>query len=171
MAEKKGLSKTAKIIISVIAGIIAALIIAAGAYCIATDQNPSQAAKSIFTSGDEQIVGKWQSQKSPGLSAYVFYDDGTYDSYISTANFSGNYEIDGSKLILKNPSTSKDIVFKYKVTEKELSLTVLEEDGVEADGTEVSKYDRVDELNQKSLADIIGELAEDNETTSQESAE
>lgn len=162
---KKGLSKKWKIVIGVIAAVILAIIIAGGAYCIATDQNPQDAAKSIFTSDDVQIVGKWQSQNNPGLSAYVFYDDGTYDSYISTANFSGQYEVDGNKLILRNPSTNKDIVFKYRVTEKELSLTVIEEDGEKAEDKEVSKYDRVDELNQKSLADLIGELKKNNETT------
>lgn len=165
----KSLSKVQKIIISTVAGIIAAILIASTAYCIATQQNPSEAAKSIFTPGEEQIVGKWQSQDNPGITAYVFYDDGTYDSYISTVNFSGDYEIDGNKLYLKNPNTSKEIVYKYKVTEKALSLTVLKEDGEEPEESEVSKYDRVDELNQKSLMDIIGEAKE--ETTAAEGTE
>ncbi|MCH5320378.1 MAG: hypothetical protein J1E36_01350 [Eubacterium sp.] len=164
---KKGLSKTAKIIISVIVAVILALVIAGGAYCIVTDQNPQEAAQSIFTSNDDQIIGKWQSQKNPGISAYIFYDDGTYDSYISTANFSGNYEIDGNKLILRNPSTNKDIIYKFSVTSKELSLTVIEDDGQKPDEKEVSVYDRVDELNQKSLMDIIGELKNDAETTTE----
>ena len=145
----KSLSKVQKIIISTVAGIIAAILIACTAYCVATQQNPSEAAKSI--------------------SAYVFYDDGTYDSYISTVNFSGDYEVDGSKLYLKNPNTSKEIVYKYKVTEKVLTLTVLEEDGEEPEEDEVSKYDRVDEINQKSLMDILGEFKE--ETTAAEETE
>ena len=168
---KKGLSKTQKIIISVVAGIIAVLIIAGGVYCIATDQTPADATKSVFTSNDEQIVGKWQSQKNPGLSAYVFYEDGTYDSYISTANFSGEYKIEGNKLTLQNPTTYKEIVYKFSVNNKELSLTVIEEDGEKAKDKDVSKYDRVDELNQKSLLDLIGELKEDNESTTADKAE
>lgn len=165
----KSLSKVQKIIISTVAGIIAAILIGCAAYCVATQQNPSEAAKSIFTPGEEQIVGKWQSQENPGISAYVFYDDGTYDSYISTVNFSGDYEVDGNKLYLKNPNTSKEIVYKYKVTEKVLTLTVLEEDGEEPEEDEVSKYDRVDEINQKSLMDILGEFKE--ETTAAEETE
>lgn len=169
MAVKR-LSKVQKIIISSVAGIIAFLLIAAcTAYCVTTHQNPAEAAKSIFTSGEEQIVGKWQSQENPGISAYVFYGDGTYDSYISTVNFSGDYEVDGNKLYLKNPNTSKEIVYKYKVTEKVLTLTVLEEDGEEPEEDEVSKYDRVDEINQKSLMDILGEFKE--ETTAAEETE
>lgn len=167
----KSLSKVQKIIISVVAGIIAALLIAAGAYCIATQQNPADAAKSIFTSNDEQIVGKWQSQDNPGITAYVFYDDGTYDSYISTVNFSGDYEVDGNKLILKNPSTSKEIIYRFTVNEKELSLTVIEEDGEESETKENSKYDRVDEINQKSLLDIIGEAKEEETTEATTQAE
>lgn len=119
----------------------------------------------MFSSNDEQLIGKWQSQKSPGLTAYVFYDDGTYDSYISTVNFSGNYEVKGNKLTIRNPNTNKDIVYKFSVNEKVLSLTVIEEDGKEPEDSEVNKYDRVDELNQKSLSDLIGELADSKETT------
>lgn len=161
----KNLSKVKKIIIAVVS-VILVLVIAGGVYCISTNQNPVQATKSIFTASDNQIVGKWQSQKNPGLSAYIFYEDGTYDSYISTANFSGNYEIDGNKLILKNPSTAKEITYKFSVNEKELTLTVIDE-ALATDEKEVSKYDRVDELNQKSFADIIGELKEDKETTTE----
>ncbi len=124
----------------------------------------------MFTSNDEQLIGKWQSQKSPGLTAYVFYDDGTYDSYISTVNFSGNYEVKGNKLTIRNPNTNKDIVYKFSVNEKVLSLTVIEEDGKEPEDSEVNKYDRVDELNQKSLSDLIGELA-DSKETSEDTAE
>lgn len=159
----KNLSKVKKIIIAVVS-VILVLVIAGGVYCIATDQNPVQATKSIFTESDDQIIGKWQSQKNPGLSAYIFYEDGTYDSYISTANFSGNYKIDGNKLILKNPSTAKEITYKFSVNEKELTLTVIDE-ALATDEKEVSKYDRVDELNQKSFADIIGELKESKEET------
>lgn len=102
------------------------------------------------------------------MSAYVFYDDGTYDSYISTVNFSGRYTVNGNKLIITNPSTSKDIVFKFTVNNKELSLTVIEEDGEEPDEKEVSKYDRVDELNQKSISDLLGEIAQGNKETTEE---
>ncbi len=165
MAVKK--LSVPKIIAIVVAAVLVILIAAGSIYCVSTDQNPSEAAKSIFSGNEEQIVGKWQSQKNPGLSAFVFYEDGTYDSYISTANFSGNYEIDGNKLTLNNPSTAKEIVYKFKVNEKELSLTLYEEDGEEAETKEVSAYDRVDELNQKSLADLIGELKESQQATTE----
>ncbi len=164
---KKSLTTVQKII-SIVVAVILALAIAGGVYCISTKQNPADAVKSIFTANDEQIVGKWQSQKNPGLAAYVFYEDGTYDSYLSTANFSGRYIIERNKLTLINPSTSKEIVYKFSVTEKELSLTVVEEDGKEPEDKDVSKYDKVDELNQKSLADLIGELKDNVEDTTEE---
>lgn len=127
-----------------------------------------QAAKSVFTSNEDQLIGKWQSQDNPGLSAYVFYDDGTYDSYISTVNFSGRYTIDGNKLTIINPSTNKDIVFKYSVNNKKLSLTVIEEDGEEPEEEEVKIYDRVEELNQKSISDLLGEIAQGNKEAAEE---
>lgn len=165
---KKSLTTVQKII-SIVVAVILALAIAGGVYCISTKQNPADAVKSIFTANDEQIVGKWQSQKNPGLAAYVFYEDGTYDSYLSTANFSGRYIVERNKLTLINPSTSKEIVYKFSVTEKELSLTVIEEDSKEPEDKDVSKYDKVDELNQKSLADLIGELKDNVENTTEES--
>jgi hypothetical protein len=156
MAKAK-LSNGIKALIS-IAAVILAVIIAGGVYCVATDQNPSEAVHSVFSSNEEKLIGKWQSQDSPGLSAYVFKDDGTYDSYLSTVNFSGVYTVKGNKLTLKNPDTSKEIIYRYKITGKVLSLTLLEQDGREATEDEILKYDLVDELNQKSLSDLIGEI-------------
>ena len=100
MAKVK-LSK-AKTAIIIIAAIIFALLVAGGIYCVATDQSPATAIEAA-TAHQDKLVGKWQSQKSPGLSAYVFYDDGTYDSYLSTVNFSGEYTVKGNKITLTNP--------------------------------------------------------------------
>ena len=82
MANTK-LNKTQKII-SIVVAVILLIVIAGGVYCVSTKQNPIDAAKSVFTSSENQIVGKWQSQKSPGLSAFVFYDDGTYETWSDT---------------------------------------------------------------------------------------
>ncbi len=175
--EKSGKSKKPiilstgnKIVIAVVA-VILALLIAGGIYCITTSQNPVEAVQSIFSSDEEKLIGKWQSQASPGLSAYVFYDDGTYDSYLSTVNFSGEYTVKGNKVTLINPDTNKEVIYKFKVTSTELTLTLIDDD-IEED---VNVYDRVDELNQKTLTDLIGELATDSddeeETTEEETTE
>lgn len=162
MATKKAKSSVLKKVISIIIAIVLLIVIAAGVYCISTKQTPTEAAKSVFSTSENRIIGKWQSQKNPGLSAFVFYEDGTYDSYLSTVNFSGQYEIKGNKLYLKNPTTSKEIVYRFSVNEKVLSLQVLEEDGAKSEAKDESKYDRVDELNQKTISDMIGELAGEN---------
>lgn len=165
---KKTKSSLAVKILSVVVALILIAVIAGGIYCVVSKQTPTQAVKTVFSSSETQIVGKWQSQKNPGLSAFIFYDDGTYDSYISTVNFSGEYEIKGGKLYLKNPKTAKDVVYKFSVNEKVLSLEVYEEDGERSETKEESKYDRVDELNQKTLADMIGELAGDENAAAEE---
>ena len=139
MAKIK-LSK-AKTAIIIIAAIIFALLVAGGIYCVATDQSPATAIEAA-TAHQDKLVGKWQSQKSPGLSAYVFYDDGTYDSYLSTVNFSGEYTVKG----------------------KVLTLTLMEDDKE----AETNAYDSVDELQMKTLADLIGDSIKDNNTTTQE---
>ena len=68
MAKVK-LSK-AKTAIIIIAAIVFALLVAGGIYCVATDQSPATAIEAA-TAHQDKLVGKWQSQKSPGLSAYV----------------------------------------------------------------------------------------------------
>ncbi len=163
--DKKSVIK--KVILAV-AAVIIVVILAGGVYCISTSQTPAEALNTMTSSKSELIVGKWQSQENPGMSAFVFYDDGTYDSYLSNVNFSGEYEVDGGKLYLKNPSTSKEIVYKFSVNENELTLTVYEEDGEEPENEEISHYDRVDELNQKSIADLIGEIAGEVNTTEED---
>lgn len=162
MAKEK--SNVTKKVVAIIAAVILLIVIAGGVYCISTKQSPAQAVKSVFTASEDQLIGKWESQKSPGLSAFIFYEDGSYDSYLSTVNFSGEYEINGNKLHLKNPTTSKEIVYKFSVNEKELSLQVVEEDGEKSETKDESKYTRVDELNQKTLTDLIGDLAGESTT-------
>lgn len=161
------LNKTQKII-SIVVAVILAVVIAGGVYCAVTKQTPAQAIKTMVSSNNDQLIGKWQSQSNPGLSAFVFNDDGSYDSYLSVANFSGDYEVKGNKLYLKNPKTSKEIVYKFNVNEKELKLEVIEEDGEEPEEKDVSVYDRVEELNQKTLTDLLGELKQDTEATTEE---
>ena len=58
MANTK-LNKTQKII-SIVVAVILLIVIAGGVYCVSTKQNPIDAAKSVFTSSENQIVGKWQ---------------------------------------------------------------------------------------------------------------
>lgn len=162
MAKEK--SNVTKKVVAIVAAVILLIAIAGGVYCISTKQSPAQAVKSVFTASEDQLIGKWESQKSPGLSAFIFYEDGSYDSYLSTVNFSGEYEINGNKLHLKNPTTSKEIVYKFSVNEKELSLQVVEEDGEKSETKDESKYTRVEELNQKTLTDLIGDLAGESTT-------
>lgn len=166
MAVKK--LSAPKIIAIVVAVIIVIVGVSSAVYCISTDQNPAQAFSSVVKSNDEKILGKWQSQSKPGLFAFVFYDDGSYDSYISTVNFSGKYEINGNKLTLTNPQTAKDIIYKFSVNEKVLKLTLIEEDGVKPEESEENSFDKVDELNQKSFTDLLGELKQSNDNKESE---
>ncbi|MDD6727719.1 MAG: DUF5640 domain-containing protein [Eubacteriales bacterium] len=159
---------TGKIVGIIVAVVVFVLIVAGGIYCVSTDQNPVEAVQSVFSSNEEKIVGKWESQDSPGISAYVFDEDGNYDSYISTVNFSGTYSVKGNKLTLINPTTSKEVVYKFSISGNVLTLTLLEEDGREAEVNgekDVIKYNKVDELNMKTLSDIIGEVAGEVTTT------
>lgn len=160
--NKKNSSIKKGIIIAVVC-LLAVIIIGGGVFCIVTEQNPVEAVQSVFTSREKAIIGNWQSQDKPDLVAYVFYDNGTYDSFLSNFNFDGEYTIDGNKLSLYNPNTEKKMVYKFTIYGDVLTLTLIEEDGQEVDEQEVSKYDKVEELNMRSLTDIIGQIQDEHD--------
>lgn len=145
---------TAKQVILMV--IIAVLVvIAAGTtiICAVTSTNPVTYIAGEANKG--KLVNKWQSQTAPGLSAYEFFEDGTYTSYLSTYTFDGEYEVQGDNLILKNPNSNQNVVYKYSIIGDTLSLTLTDSNGDEMTGSEPNKFDRVDSFNQKSLQDII----------------
>ena len=59
---------------------------------------------------------------------------------------------------MTNPNTNAQVVYKYKVKGKVLKLTLMEDDKE----AETNAYDSVDELQMKTLADLIGDSIKDN---------
>lgn len=157
-----------QLIASVVISVIAVALICATAICIANDFNPITYSLSIITNDKDKLIGKWQSQDAPGLSAYEFHEDGEYDSYISSFNFSGQYETNGDKLTLINTKSDGEIVYKYSVTGDTLTLTLINDNGEPVKDDTSLKFDRVDTLNQKSLFDMLGDLKQDSEETTTE---
>jgi len=167
-AEKKAKTFTKKqLIISIILSALAVVLICVTAICIANDFNPISYSLSIITNDKDKLIGKWQSNDAPGLSAYEFHEDGEYDSYISTFNFSGQYETKGNKLTLINSKSDQKIVYNYSVTGDTLKMTLVDDNGEPVDDDATLKFDRVDTLNQKSLYDMLGDLKQDSETTTE----
>ena len=164
--EEKPAKKKAKITFSLPQVILIVVLVLLAAFAIAItsisyvkDVNPIS-----YISGElhqAKLVNKWQSQDAPGLSAYEFYDDGTYKSYISTFSFNGNYTVKGDKLTLTNPNTGQNVVYKYGIYGNTLTMTLIEENGTTFDDREPLRFDRVDVLNQKSLSDMLDDLKED----------
>lgn len=174
-AEKNEASeKTAKtftkkqLIVSIVISVLAVVLICITAICIANDFNPITYSLSIITNDKDKLIGKWQSKDAPGLSAYEFHEDGDYDSYISSFNFSGQYETNGDKLTLINTKSNEEIVYKYSVSGDTLTLTMITDKDADIDDDATLKFDRVDTLNQKSLYDILGNLKDDTEETTKE---
>lgn len=156
MKEKK---INSKLIIAIIATILAVVIIPSGIYCLVAKESPVQMMSDMFVSTDKQIVGKWQSDS--GVSAYEFYEDGSYDSYLSTFSYSGNYVLDGNKITLTNPATSGHVVYKVDVTEKKLTLTLFSENGVEAEEKEKLEFERVSHISTKPINDLLSDLVDE----------
>ncbi len=164
--EKKTFTKK-QLIISIVIAVILAIAICITAVCITNDVNPITYSLSIITKDKDKLIGKWQSQDAPGLSAYVFYEDGEYDTYISSFNFSGTYETKGDKLILVNNRSKQEITYKFSLTGYTLTLRLVDDNGEKVKDDETLKFDKVDTLNQKSLADMLGDLKKDAETTTE----
>lgn len=152
-------SKETKIIAALC--IILALLITGITTCAIKDINPISYMASIITNDKAHLIGKWQSQEAPGLSAYEFHEDGTYDSYISSFKFKGEYETKGDRLILKSPGTNIGVEYKYSVRGDVFTMTLYKENSAKVKDKKTFKFDKVDSLNQKTIADMLGANSKD----------
>ena len=147
-----------QVILIVFIAVVVVCLAGTGLICAKNNINPVSYIAGEVTKN--QIVGKWQSQTVPGLSAYEFYDDGTYTSYISTYTFDGEYVIEGDKLTLKNTSSNQSVTYKYSIVGDTLSLVLVNQNGSEFTDSESSKFDKVDTLNQKSITEMLDEISD-----------
>uniref|UniRef100_UPI0040264A07 DUF5640 domain-containing protein n=1 Tax=Eubacterium sp. TaxID=142586 RepID=UPI0040264A07 len=158
-AKKPKMVFSAKqVILIVVIAVVVVCLAGTGIICAKNNINPVSYIAGEVTKN--QIVGKWQSQTVPGLSAYEFYDDGTYTSYISTYTFDGEYTIEGDKLTLKNTSSNQSVTYKYSIVGDTLSLVLVNQNGSEFTDSESSKFDKVDTLNQKSITEMLDEISD-----------
>lgn len=151
--KPKHIFTTKQLIISIVIAVFAAAIVTGTVVCAINHVNPVS-----YVAGEANkgiLVGKWQSQNAPGLSAYEFFEDGTYSSYISTYSFDGEYDVKGDKLVLKNTKTNQEATYKYAINGSTLSLTLVNTNGSDLDDKEPNKYDKVDSLNQKSISQML----------------
>lgn len=151
--KPKHIFTTKQLIISIVIAVFAAAIVTGTVVCAINHVNPVSYVAGKANKG--KLVGKWQSQNAPGLSAYEFFEDGTYSSYISTYSFDGEYDVKGDKLVLKNTKTNQEATYKYAINGNTLSLTLVNTNGSDLDDKEPNKYDKVDSLNQKSISQML----------------
>ena len=157
----KKLSKRQLIIFIIIAVILLATV-PTGIYCGVKKETPAKIFTEMFTD-QEKLINKWQGEKA--ASAYEFKDDGTYESFISTISFSGNYKVEGNKITLFNPGTSGKVVYKYNISKKDgvqtLTLVLVEENGQAPENAEEVEYKQVDHINTKSFSEILSDYAKE----------
>ena len=151
--KPKHIFTTKQLIISIVIAVFAAAIVTGTVVCAINHVNPVSYVAGEANKG--KLVGKWQSQNAPGLSAYEFFEDGTYSSYISTYSFDGEYDVKGDKLVLKNTKTNQEATYKYAINGNTLSLTLVNTNSSDLDDKEPNKYDKVDSLNQKSISQML----------------
>lgn len=151
--KPKHIFTTKQLIISIVIAVFAAAIVTGTVVCAINHVNPVSYVAGEANKG--KLVGKWQSQNAPGLSAYEFFEDGTYSSYISTYSFDGEYDVKGDKLVFKNTKTNQEATYKYAINGNTLSLTLVNTNGSDLDDKEPNKYDKVDSLNQKSISQML----------------
>lgn len=156
--KPKMVFSTKQVILIVVIAVVVVCLAGTGIICAKNNVNPVSYVAGEVTKN--QIVGKWQSQTAPGLSAYEFYDDGTYTSYISTYTFDGEYVIEGDKLTLKNTSSNQSVTYKYSIVGDTLTLVLVNQNGSEFTDSKSSKFDKVDSLNQKSLTEMLDEISD-----------
>jgi hypothetical protein len=151
-----------QIIVIVIIVILIVMIVPTGIYCTVYSESPIQMMSDIFQSDETLIQAKWQSEQK--FTGYEFYDDGTYDNYISTFSFTGNYKIDGNKLILSNPNSNSTVTYKFSINGDTLTLSLIDENGTAPEEKEETKFTKVDHFNMKSFTDLLEDYANENST-------
>ena len=166
----KKLSKKQLIIVIVIAVFVIALI-TLGTISIVKQESPVDLISGAFSS-EEELIGSWQGENA--VNAYVFYEDGTYDSYLSTFSIKGQYDVDGNEITLSSLGASGSVVYRYKVKGDTLTLTLVRSNGAKVENKEEHTFTKVDHLNMKTLTEVIQDLAEqiqDDDETSEETTE
>ncbi len=158
----KGLSKTQTIIITVIVTVLIVVLIPLGIYSGVNRVSPIKAVQDAFTPDTQQIIGKWQDEKA--ILGYEFYEDGTYDYHVSSdVTITKDYKLEGNKLSLIEYNTNASVVYKIKLSNDTLTMTLVESNGKEPekDMKTVTKYNKVKNFNLKTPLDAISEFAEE----------
>lgn len=151
--EKLGKTKFIVLCITIVVLII---VIPSGITCAVHQETPAQLIADVFTPNTKQIVGKWQGEKA--VTAYEFYDDGTFDSYISSFCYKGRYEINSNKITLTNSNSSGSVVYKFSINGDKLTLKLYKENGADSEEKTVSTFTKVDNITMQSISDILSEL-------------
>lgn len=154
----KKLSK-GQISIVVIVGILLVALLAGGVYCGVNDETPAEVFNDIVKSDEELIIGKWQGETD--INGYEFRDDGTYDNYLSTFSFSGQYSIEGNKIILRNINAGSYVTYKFSINGKKLTMQLVNENGVKTEDAEKLTFEKVSHFNMKSFTDILEDAAKE----------
>ncbi len=158
----KSLSKTQTIIITVIVTVLIVVLIPLGIYSGVNNESPIKAVKDAFTPDTQQIIGKWQDENA--ILGYEFYEDGTYDYHVSSdVTITKDYKLDGNKLSLIEYNTNASVVYKIKISNDTLTMTLVESNGKEPekDMKTVAKYKKVKNFNLKTPLDAIAQFAEE----------
>ncbi len=138
-----------------------------GAYCVVNEVTPAELVQQVVGPNEEDLIGKWQGEKA--ITGYEFHDDGTYENYMLGFSTSKIYEVKGNKLTLRSNTDGRKVVYKYKIKDNTLTLTLIESEGKERDGSEQQVYKKVEHFNFKSaseaIQDIAGELNTEEATT------
>ena len=152
----KKLSKT-QIIALVLVIVFVVVIIGWGTLSVVKREDPITAVSDIFRDEDE-LLGNWQGEKA--INAYVFYENGTYESYLSTFSYKGLYTVNGNRITLTSAGADGTVVYKYKISGDKLTLTLISSNGNKPDEKEEHVFTKVDKLNMKTLTEAFQEFAE-----------
>lgn len=152
-------SGTSKLVFVIIFSLLVMILVPTGIYSAVERINPIKMVTSAFSSDNSALlIGKWQNDSRS--SAYEFFDDGTYESYFSTFSYQGDYTVKGDEITLSNPSSDSTVVYKFSVSKKTLSMTIVQEAGLTSENNQTAEYNRVDRIEMKSLSDLLGTIVD-----------
>lgn len=156
-------SSKIKLALIIIACLIVLTVVPTGIYCAVKQVNPVEVISVNVGNTSEKIIGKWQSEN--GATAYEFYESGRFDSYLSVISYSGTYEVKGRVVTLKKIGSAATVSYKASVSNEKLTLTLLDENGEEAEDEEILTFNKVERIDTKTfseLFDIVTEALDSN---------
>lgn len=146
----------AKIAIIVIISLIILIVAPTGIYCAVKHESPKSVVSSIFQGTEKKIVGKWQNEN--GITAWEFFEGGTYDYYLSEISYSGKYSVDKNTITVAPIGSATSSTYKVSFEKDKMTLTLVKDGAIDVEDEESVTFIKVNRFDLKNKQELLDYL-------------